>query len=336
MPFQAQIKDSGNRFTIDDHETILDAALRQGLNLSYGCRSGACRACAGTLMEGKVSYPDEDIQAREQDALAGGEVLCCQAVAHSDLVLEVQEVQGAGEVEMRKLPCRVAKMAPLSHDVMQVMLKLPDSDRLQFLAGQYIDFVLQDGRFRSFSLANAPHDDALLELHIRHVPGGAFTDHVFNKMKEKDLLRLEGPKGTFFLREDSARPIIFMAGGTGFAPIKAIIEHALSEGLKRPMHLYWGVRAKRDLYMHELAQSWAEQNEHIRYIPVLSEPLAEDDWDGRTGFVHEAIVQDFPDLSGYEIYAGGPPPMTNAGKEAFPECGLDLEHYYYDAFDFQK
>jgi CDP-4-dehydro-6-deoxyglucose reductase, E3 len=336
MSYQIEVLPSGHCFSIAPDETLLDAALRQGLNFPYGCRGGACRACAGKLVSGQVAYPDARLQNSEQDALAQGQVLCCQAVARSDVVLEITEISSTKQVEVRKLPCRVEKLTQLSHDVMQVFLKLPETERLQFLSGQYIDFILSDGRHRSFSLANAPHADTLLELHIRHVPGGQFTDQVFGKLREKDLLRLEGPHGTFFLREDSDRPIIFMAGGTGFAPVKSIVEHALAEGIQRPMYLYWGVRAQRDLYMHELAQSWATQCAHFHYIPVLSEALPEDQWTGRRGFVHEAIGQDFSDLSGYDIYACGPPVMVQAGKELFSHRGLNLDHYYSDAFDFQK
>ncbi|MDH5573667.1 MAG: FAD-binding oxidoreductase, partial [Gammaproteobacteria bacterium] len=219
-------------------------------------------------------------------------------------------------------------------DVMLLMLKLPKTDRLQFLAGQYINFLLKDGRHRSFSLANAPHIDDALELHIRHINNGSFTGEVFDKMKINDIMRIEGPYGQFFLRENSERPIIFMAGGTGFAPVKSIIEHALAAGIKRPMYLYWGVRATEDLYMNELAQSWATKYSHIHYIPVLSEPEADNKF--RTGYVHEAILADFPDLSSYEIYASGPPAMVYAGRDAFAAQGLDLDHYFSDAFEFNK
>jgi CDP-4-dehydro-6-deoxyglucose reductase, E3 len=336
MSYQIQVQPSGHCFSIEPNEILLDAALRQGLNFPYGCRGGACRACCAKVIAGQVAYLDSTLQKNEHSALAQGEVLCCQAVAYSDLVLHITEVTSAAQIEVRKLPCRIEKMTQLSHDVMQVLLKLPDTERLQFLAGQYIDFVLSNGRHRSFSLANAPHQDNTLELHIRYVPGGEFTTQVFGKLHEKDLLRLEGPHGSFFLHEDSTRPIIFMAGGTGFAPIKSIIEHAIAEGIERPMYLYWGVRAQRDLYLHHLAQAWAAQHAHVHYIPVLSEPLPEDHWHGRTGFVHDAIMQDFSDLSAYEVYACGPPIMVQAGKQAFPHHGLDLRYYYSDAFEFQK
>ena len=246
----------------------------------------------------------------------------------------MREVQGAQDIKARNLPCRVAKLERLSHDVIRLYLKLPETERLQFLAGQYVDILLRGGHRRAFSLANAPHDDRYLELHVRHVQGGSFTDFVFSQMKEKALLRIEGPLGSFFLREDSRRPMIFVAGGTGFAPIKGIIEHALAEGVTRPMHLYWGVRARRDLYLHSLPRSWAEQHPQISYVPVLSEPEAEDQWSGATGLVHEAVLTDFADLSPYEVYTSGPPSMVAAVRQAFPSHGLDPKHLFSDSFEF--
>jgi len=217
-----------------------------------------------------------------------------------------------------------------------VELKLPATERMQFLAGQYVDFLLPDGRRRSFSIANAPHHDEVIELHIRHIDGGRFTSEVFDNLKLKSIMRIEGPLGSFFLREDSDRPVILMAGGTGFGPIKGIIEHALAANITRPIHIYWGVRAKQDLYMHEVARAWAEQYKHIHYTPVLSDPKDEDNWQGRTGYVHDAICADFADLSNYEIYGSGPPAMIHAGTDAFAKQGLNLDYYYSDAFEFAK
>lgn len=265
-----------------------------------------------------------------------GYALFCQAEPQSDLVIKSKEVKAANEIKVKILPCRVHEKVQLNHDVVLIKLLLPKTERLQFFAGQYINFLLKNGKHRSFSLANAPHDDDFIELHIRHVPDGAFTSEVFDEMKEKDMLRIEGPFGNFYLQEESDRPIILMAGGTGFAPVKAMIEHALKVGLERPIHLYWGVRAKEDLYMHELALSWTKQNPLIRYTPVLSDPDKEDNWTGRTGYVHSAIMEDYPDLSQYEIYGSGPPVMVYAGKDEFVKNNLDLEHYYSDAFEYQK
>jgi CDP-4-dehydro-6-deoxyglucose reductase len=217
---------------------------------------------------------------------------------------------------------------------MLLKLQLPATERLQFLAGQYIDIILRDGRRRGFSLANAPHDDDFLELHVRHVPGGKFTDQVFGDLKLKSILRFEGPLGGFYLREDSDRPLILMGGGTGFAPLKSIIEHSLQAGLERPIHLYWGVRARKDLYLDALAIKWASKLEHLRYVPVLSEPQAEDQWQGRTGFVHQAVCDDHPDLADFDVYMSGPPAMVDAARKAFPNHGLPDDQLFYDVFDY--
>jgi CDP-4-dehydro-6-deoxyglucose reductase len=222
-------------------------------------------------------------------------------------------------------------MERVAPDVMLLELKLPANERLQFLAGQYIDILMKDGRRRSFSMANAPHDDAFLQLHLRNY-GGPFSEYVFTRMKEKEILRFEGPLGTFFLREDSDKPIILLASGTGFAPIKAIVEHALHKGIRRPMSLYWGGRVRSDLYLNALAVSWASA-QHLRYVPVLSEARPEDAWTGRTGFVHRAVMEDGPDLSGYQVYACGSPLMVEAAHRDFTtRCGLPEEEFYSDAF----
>ncbi|MDH5179216.1 MAG: FAD-binding oxidoreductase, partial [Gammaproteobacteria bacterium] len=252
------------------------------------------------------------------------------------VTIEAHEIGAVKDIPVRTLPCKVVARDRLNHDVMLIQLKPPATDRLQFLAGQYVDFLLPDGRRRSFSIANAPHNDEVIELHIRHIPGGRFTSEVFDNLKLKSIMRIEGPLGSFFLREESDRPVIFMAGGTGFGPVKGIIEHALAAGITRPMHIYWGVRAKEDLYMHEMAENWASNYAHISYTPVLSEAKAEDHWQGRTGFVHEAICADYADLSNYEIYGSGPPAMIHAGSDAFAARGLNLAHYYSDAFEFNK
>lgn len=335
MSYSVKIEPSGHHFTVDEDESVLDAGLRQGVNLPYGCRDGACGACLGKLKAGQVSYPDGPPIALSEEDEEQNMAIFCQAHAQSDLIIESDEVENSSDIQIKTLPCRISELRRLNHDVMLVTLKLPEADRMQFMAGQYIDFLLEDGRKRAFSLANAPHEDKDLELHIRHVENGRFTGQVFESLKVKDMMRIEGPYGQFFLREDSDRPIIFMAGGTGFAPIKGIIEHALAAGIARPMQLYWGVRQREDLYMHELAQQWADEHSNIEYHPVLSE-AADDSWAGLRGHVHSTILADFPDLSGYEIYASGPPVMVYAGRDSFAGQGLDLDHYYSDAFELSN
>ncbi len=330
MSFKVQVEPSHHEFTAESEETVLDAALRQGISLPYGCRNGRCGTCVGRLLSGEVAYPSGNTEALAE---AGADAcLICQAVPLSDLSVEVREVDTTDEIEIKTLPCRVVAIDHLAHDVIRLFLKLPDNQRLQFLAGQYLDFILSDGRKRAFSIANAPHDDELIELHIRHVDGGEFTDYVFGKMKEKAVLRIQAPLGSYYLQEDSERPIILMGGGTGFAPMKAIIEHAFHIGITRPMHLFWGVRSLRDLYLKDLPENWAQTHRNFRYTPVLSEPDA--DWAGRTGWVHEAVIADYPDLSGHDLYMSGPPPMINAAKDAFLACGLPADHMYSDAFEY--
>lgn len=334
MSFKVRVEPSGHEFVSGAEETILAAALRQGLALPYSCRDGACGACKGKILSGRVDYGEYEKKALADEEKAAGKALFCQAVPLEDLLVEVREVSAAKGITIKTLPCRVVRLEKLAHDVMGVYLKLPQTQRLQFLAGQYIDILLREGRRRSFSLANPPHDDEFLQLHIRQVPGGQFTDHVFDGMKERDLLRFQGPYGVFFLRDDSDQPALFMAGGTGFAPIKSIVEHAFAKDETRPMHLFWGARRERDLYMHELALSWSQRHDNFRYTPVLSEPRPQEHWQGRTGWVHEALLVDYPDLSQYEVYASGPPPMIEAGKSSFLACGLPEDRFYFDSFEF--
>ena len=333
MAFKVRIEESGHAFEVEENESVLDAALRQGLALPYGCRNGACRSCKGRLIEGEVHYPEGTPKALTPLDNAQGWTLFCKAHPKSDLRIDVEEIVGAQDIVVRMLPCRVISKEQLAHDVVELRLQLAQAERLQFLAGQYVDIVLRDGRRRAFSLANPPHDDDHLELQIRHVPGGEFSGYVFDSLKEKALLRIRGPLGSFYLRKKDQRPVIFMAGGTGFSPIKSIIEDALHEGYPHEMHLYWGVRARRDLYKHELASRWAEEHENVHYVPVLSEPLPEDEWDGRTGFVHQAIAEDFPDMSVYSVYMSGPPVMVNAGREAFSGLGLEQKFMHSDSFE---
>lgn len=334
MSYKVTIQPSNHEFSVESGESVLDAALRQGFAFPYGCRNGACGSCLGTLVTGEVEYPGQRPPALKEGDMAAGKALFCQARPTSDLTIEVREIGAAKDIVIKTLPCRVAKKELLAHDVMRLRLKLPMTERLQFLAGQYVDILLKDGRRRGFSLANAPHDDEYLELHVRRVEGGFFTGHVFDEMKEKALLRIEGPLGTFFLREDSDRPVILVGGGTGFAPLKGIVEHALHHGIERPMHLFWGVRSLRDLYLGELPEQWARDHANFHYTPVLSEPLAEDGWQAETGMVPEAVVRAYPDLSGFDLYMSGPPAMVEAAKALFEAHGLAADQLYYDSFEF--
>lgn len=338
MTYQVYTRPAEHHFTVNANETILEAALKQGLTLPYGCRGGSCGACVGKLAEGCVHYPSssQDLKGFNRIDAKNGEILLCQAIPDSDLIIDVHEPERIADIEIKKLPCRVVQLGKLADDVMLLGVKIPEKERFTFLAGQYVDFLLRDGQRRSFSLANAPQESGgILEFHVRLIPNGIFTGHIFNQMKEKDILRIEGPFGQFYLREESERPMLMLAGGTGFAPIKSVIEYSLKQNSQRPIHFYWGARAQKDLYLNSLAESWIKNHSHIQYTPVLSEPLEEDHWQGRTGFVHEAILEDYADLSEYDVYACGPPIMINSAKQTFVEKrGLDANNFFADSFDF--
>ena len=332
MPNQITIKPSDHVFTAQDDESILDAALREGFVIPYGCRNGACGTCKGKVLEGAVDYGAYQASALTPAEKAAGFALFCQARPLGDVVIESREVGAARDIPIKKLPCRVQQMHRVASDIMLLHLKLPAAERLQFLAGQYIDILLKDGGRRSLSMANPPHDDEYLELHLRNY-GGAFSQYVFDRMKVRDILRLEGAFGTFFLREDSDKPIVLLASGTGFAPIKAIVEHAFHRGNPRTMVLYWGARVRADLYMNELPERWAAEHNNFRYVPVLSEALPTDAWTGRTGLVHEAAMRDIADMSGCQVYACGAPAMVEAARRDFTaQCGLPEDEFFSDAF----
>ncbi|MGB5439534.1 MAG: CDP-6-deoxy-delta-3,4-glucoseen reductase [Gammaproteobacteria bacterium] len=332
MPYQVTIKSSSHQFTVDGPESVLDAALRQGVIMPYGCRNGACGKCKGMILSGSVAYVDGLPPALSKQDEAENKALFCQALPTADLMIDVREVDAARDIEIKTLPSRAEKIEHLAHDVIRIYLRMPATERLQFLAGQYIDVLIKDHEPRSFSIANAPHDDEFIELHIRYVEGGLFTDQVFHHMQEKVMLRVRGPLGTFFLREDTQRPAILIGGGTGFAPLKGIIEHAFEIGITRPLHLFRGVRAKRDLYLHELPLQWLQQHQNFSYTPVLSEPRDEDNWSGETGFITDAVMRQYPRLEEYDVYMSGPPVMVEAGHSLFMQHGLDESRFFSDSF----
>lgn len=327
------VQPSGKAFEVRSSQTVLEAALEAGINMPYGCRTGACGSCKGKVIEGKVTHDDYQDSAMTDAELTAGNALFCCARPLEDLVIESRVGSGAG-IKPRILPARVSKKERLADDVMLLHLQLPSSEHLQFLPGQYIEFLLKDGKRRAFSIANAPHADFGIELHLRLVEGGEFTEHVFNELQEKAILRLEAPFGSFYLRKDSKKPIIFAATGTGFAPIKGIIEDMLYNDSQRPMTLYWGGRKPTDLYMDDLCQRWAKHVPTFTYVPVLSKPDA--DWNGRTGYVQQAVTEDVADLSGHEAYACGLPEMVNDAKQHFAKHGLLEEAFFSDAFTFAQ
>ncbi len=345
MSFQIEVLPSGQKFVVQGHETILEAALRSGVGLPYGCKSGTCGTCKSRVVQGQWQQGEHAPTALTPDEAAQGKLLVCCSRPLTDLQIEARVLTGFGDVPVRKMPARIARIERPASNVVILSLQLPAHERLQFRAGQYLELILRDGTRRCYSMATAPHADERIELHIRHMPGGLFTDTLFGaaptQLKERDLLRIEAPQGTFFLREDNDRPIVLLASGTGFAPIKAIAEHIFHKRINRDepgkparrVTLYWGGRRPADLYLDALPRQWAQEQPHFTYVPVLSEAQPEEGWTGRTGFVHQAVMQDLPDLSGHQVYACGVPVMVNSAKRDFvAQCGLPEDQFFADAF----
>jgi CDP-4-dehydro-6-deoxyglucose reductase len=331
--FTVTVQPSGRSFTVERDEAVLPAGIRQGIGLPYGCKDGACGSCKCRMLSGSVVHGTHQEKALSKEEAAAGMILTCCAVPQSDLLLESRQVTEANALPIKKMPVRVASLDKKSADVVVMKLQLPANDRFQYHPGQYIEFLLRDGARRSYSMANAPAEGVQMELHIRHMPGGKFTDLVFGSMKEKDILRIEGPFGSFFLREDSTAPMVMLASGTGFAPIKALLENMQQKGISRATTLYWGGRRPADLYMDAWVHDFAAAHSWFTYVPVVSNALPEDGWNGRQGFVHLAVLEDLPDLSSHQVYACGAPIVVDSAKKDF--CflaGLSEDNFFADAF----
>ncbi len=331
--FTATIKSSGRQFPVAADEPVLEAAQRAGIALPYSCRSGVCGSCKATLLQGQCAYTHNPPVALTASDKAHHAVLLCQATATSDLLLDVREVTSVEAIARRQLNVVVSDKWRLASDAVGLhLLPAPGETKLNWVPGQYLDVVLENGKHRPFSIANGPQMDGMIELHVRQAVGGGFTSWVYESLKVGDVLRIEGPLGTFVPREDSERPMIFMAGGTGFSPIKAIVEHFLALGTRRPMDIYWGARSATDIYMPALAESWAAAAPNLRFHAVVSDPAQAADM--RSGLVHEVLLLDHPNLSGYDVYMSGPPAMIDAGHRLFLDAGLPEDHLYYDSFEY--
>jgi NAD(P)H-flavin reductase/ferredoxin len=334
--FQLMVRPDNRVLATREGETLLESALRDGIAFPFDCRNGGCGKCKCSVLYGSVdygAYQDDVLSAEER---AAGKALACCATPLSDIELEYVPAAPLGGIAVKRHRAQVESVAPLADDVMRVRLKVIGEDAVRYFAGQYINILLpgEEGRRekRSFSFATAPHEGGAIELQIRRIPGGKFTTYVFTSMNVGDLVEFEGPLGSFFLREDSDKPMIFVAGATGFAPVKSMLEHAFHIGLKRRMVLYWGVRSLKDLYLPELPKKWAAEHPNFSFVPVLSDPQPKDHWTGRTGLVHQAILQDYPDLSGHQLYACGSVGMVEAAHPAFASHGLSQDDCFSDAF----
>jgi CDP-4-dehydro-6-deoxyglucose reductase len=334
ITYHVQLAGSAKAFDVLANETVLAAARRAGLALSYSCLSGSCGSCKGTVIDGRVEYPYNPPTALSDGERDAGQALLCQAVPASDLTLAIREVEAIAGIPIRQLAVKVAARNRLCDDVMELKLLPARREAFNYLPGQYLDILLAEGKRRAFSIANAPHHGDTLDLHIRRVAGGGFTQFVFDELKLGQVLRIEAPLGTFVPREGGDRPIVLMAGGTGFAPIKAIVEHLIEGHTHRALHVYWGARHVSDLYLDALCRQWQADYPNVRYTPVLSEANALERNQFRSGPVHEAVLKDFPDLARFDVYMSGPPPMIEAGRRAFVAANLPEDRLYYDSFDY--
>lgn len=334
MVFRIRLEPGGQTFDGDENEPILGAALRAGITLPYGCRTGHCGACRGRVLAGEVDHGETSPFVLGEAERAQGLALFCCAQPRSDLRIEARAPAPAADQPPRLLPARVERLERVAPDVMLVELKLPGSEAFSYRPGQYIDILLSGGRRRAFSLASAP-GGATLELHVRRIRGGEFTGHVFDGMKLRDMVRIHGPHGSFGLHEGSGKPAIFVVRGTGFAPVQAILEAELARGLRRDVILYRGGRQRQDLYFDARVRDWATAHPAFHYVPVLSAPAEEDVWTGRTGSLDAAVLADFPDLSGCEVYACGSPALVAGVRERFiADGGLPAAAFFADAFVF--
>jgi CDP-4-dehydro-6-deoxyglucose reductase, E3 len=328
-------------FSVAPDQSLLDAALSASLNLPHSCKGGNCGSCRARLLQGEIYYPNGPPLGLSDAEAAEGLVLLCQARARSDLSIETYEITTPDQAVIKRLPARIEHALPLSHDVIGLHLRLPAAEEFRFEAGQYLDIMLPGGRRRSFSIASPPHDSRLLELHVRRVAGGEFSERLFNEDARSDLLRIEGPLGQFVYRPGIA-PMLLVGGGTGLAPLLSILRHVVENGIEREMTLYWGVRGERDLYAHAVLEDLARRSiaghaaiDHaarLRYVPVLSEPAPE--WRGSRGWVHEAVLRDIAELEKYDVYAAGPPEMIAAVRSGFGRRGVAASRLFFDSFDY--
>jgi CDP-4-dehydro-6-deoxyglucose reductase, E3 len=330
---QIHLVSLGQMIVAERDESILDAALRSGLNLPHSCKGGHCTSCRARVLSGSVHYPrGRPLGLTESEERTGFALLCQAEAASPELAIETRVITELPTVQVKSLPCRVEHLHELAPDVMAVELRIPSTEDFIYMPGQYLDVMLPQGRRRSFSIANAPRDDRLIELHVRRVPNGEFTEQVFSSLKEKTLLRIEGPLGQFWFRDASRRPALLVGGGTGYAPLRAMLRQLISRRDPRSLHLYWGGRTPADLYEHDTLLELVRNHSNLQYTPVVS--TATGDWSGRTGLVHTALLADYPQLAAFDVYTSGPPAMVEAIRQEFISRGLPREQLFFDSFDY--
>lgn len=307
-------------------KSILESARQQGIALEHSCRTGRCGVCKAKVISGEteVLQAEESITAEDE---ADGFILTCCRAAKTDLQLDIEDLGELGRIQTKTLPCRIDSLQPLSDDVVEVVLRTPPTSRLEYLPGQYVDMIGKDGLRRSYSIANAPREDGKITLQIRKVEQGKMSQYWFEEAKTNDLLRMEGPLGTFCLRKSNAKQLILLATGTGIAPVKAILEQLATTpkaNIYSHIHLYWGGRTEQDIYWQPAFESLP-----LTFTPVLSRTP---DWQGRKGYIQQAVIGDGHDLSDAVVYACGSENMIHSAHEQLVAAGLNRKYFYSDAF----
>lgn len=325
--FTIKLSPNGGSFECGPGQTVLDAALAAGYWLPHSCRAGSCNSCHLPILEGEVAH---DAPPADGVPVPPGECRTCQAHALCNLTLDAPKVPAQAGQRVVTSGAKVVEVQHPSHDVVSIRLQVPASAGFSFQAGQYASVIMKDGARRSYSMANQPNAEGVVEWHIRRVEGGRFSTHAYDKLKAGAMLRIEGPFGSFLLQAGDA-PVVLLASGTGYAPIAALLKTHGAELARRGAVLYWGGRTWADLYAVDSVEAWEAQYPGVRIVPVLSE--AGPEWTGRTGFVHAAVLADLPDLSRHEVYACGNPLMIDAARASFTaEGGLPAASFFADAF----
>lgn len=332
MTAKVRLLPSGHEFSAEPGETLLDAALRSGLSLRYNCNSGSCGDCRARLVSGELGELQHQDYVFTARARADGQILLCRTTAATDLVLEAVEARGAADVPVQRITTQVGKLTPLSPDVMEVQLRTPRSQTLWFLAGQHVRLHVPGLEPRHKSIASCPCNGMVLQFHVRHVPGDPFAEHVFTRLKLRDALEVEGPFGEFVLDEDMRRPVLFIAFETGFAPIKSLIEHAISLEMNQPLRLYWIARHGEDHYLANYCRAWHDALDDFAFIPVSGDAPADELTAAEAAMTRatQRICADHPDLSGHDVYVNGPDSLFASLCSALLAQGLPPERLFVD------
>lgn len=331
MAYRVQLAETGQSFEIEADETVLAAALRADVALAHDCQLGGCGTCRVRLIDGTVHYAEPPLALTPEEE-SEGYALACQAVPTSDLVIS----PARAEVDMppaARHAAVVRAMRPLSPLVTHLALEIPALDTLDYRPGQHLNVLMPDGSTRSFSMASKPQGNHV-DFHIRRIESGRFTDLGLSQLKTGDTLDVEMPLGSFHYRAQDYRPLLMVATGTGLAPFKAMLEAQMDDPDCPPVSLYWGARTIGDIYLHDQIRTWGERLYEFNYVPVLSR--ADADWDGRRGYVQDAVTADLDDLSEHAIYLCGSPEMIFSAKQAFIARGASLEHIYTEGFTMQQ